>query len=65
MDHPAAESGETNSVSGGEIEIEKLPLHEVEIRRRELLPVFKQSTILTEVLLAGNVNETTFLVFLA
>lgn len=42
MDHPAAESGETVSSSGGEIEIEKLPLHEVEIRRRELLPVFKQ-----------------------
>ncbi|XP_062179569.1 autophagy-related protein 18h-like isoform X2 [Phragmites australis] len=42
MDHPAAESGETDTISGGEIEIEKLPLHEVEIRRRELLPVFKQ-----------------------
>jgi hypothetical protein len=41
MDHPAAESVESVS-SGGEIEIEKLPLHEVEIRRRELLPVFKQ-----------------------
>ncbi|TVU19320.1 hypothetical protein EJB05_35464, partial [Eragrostis curvula] len=42
MDHPAEESGETIGTSGGEIEIEKLPLHEVEIRRRELLPVFKQ-----------------------
>ncbi|GJM88553.1 hypothetical protein PR202_ga04628 [Eleusine coracana subsp. coracana] len=42
MDHPAEESGETVGVTGGEIEIEKLPLHEVEIRRRELLPVFKQ-----------------------
>ncbi|KAJ1262836.1 hypothetical protein BS78_09G140400 [Paspalum vaginatum] len=42
MDCPAAESGETVNSSGGEIEIEKLPLHEVEIRRRELLPVFKQ-----------------------
>ncbi|CAL5094883.1 unnamed protein product [Urochloa decumbens] len=42
MDHPAVESGETVNSSGGEIEIEKLPLHEVEIRRRELLPVFKQ-----------------------
>nr|CAB3465281.1 unnamed protein product [Digitaria exilis] len=42
MDHPAAESGEALSSSGGEIEIEKLPHHEVEIRRRELLPVFKQ-----------------------
>ncbi|XP_062231342.1 autophagy-related protein 18g-like isoform X2 [Phragmites australis] len=41
MDHPAAESGETVDI-GGEIEIEKLLLHEVEIRRRELLPVFKQ-----------------------
>lgn len=42
MDHPAEELGETVGVSGGEIEIEKLPLQEVEIRRRELLPVFKQ-----------------------
>jgi hypothetical protein len=42
MDHPLEESGETVGVSSGEIEIEKLPLHEVEIRRRELLPVFKQ-----------------------
>jgi hypothetical protein len=42
MDHPAEESGETVGVSGGEIGIEKLSLHEVEIRRRELLPVFKQ-----------------------
>lgn len=42
IDNPAAESGETVSIIGGEIEIEKLPLHEVELRRRELLPVFKQ-----------------------
>ncbi|KAL6909943.1 hypothetical protein ACP4OV_001201 [Aristida adscensionis] len=42
MDHPTSESGETVGICGGEIEIEKLPLHEVEIRRRELLPVFKQ-----------------------
>ncbi|KAL6610199.1 hypothetical protein ACP70R_040168 [Stipagrostis hirtigluma subsp. patula] len=42
MDHPASKSGETIGTSAGEIEIEKLPLHEVEIRRRELLPVFKQ-----------------------
>ncbi|KAM3410415.1 hypothetical protein ACQJBY_002556 [Aegilops geniculata] len=42
MDHPATESGEAVSVHGGEIEIEKLALHEVELRRRELLPVFKQ-----------------------
>lgn len=25
---------------GGEFEIEKLPVHEVEIRRKDLLPVF-------------------------
>jgi hypothetical protein len=42
MDHPLEEAGETVGVSSGEIEIEKLPLHEDEIRRRELLPVFKQ-----------------------
>jgi hypothetical protein len=42
MDHPARDSGEAASVHGGEIEIEKLALHEVELRRRELLPVFKQ-----------------------
>lgn len=30
------------SGSGGEIEIEKLPFKEVEIKRRELLPVFEQ-----------------------
>jgi hypothetical protein len=42
VDHPAAESGEAVSINGGEIEIEKLALHEVELRRRELLPVFKQ-----------------------
>uniref|UniRef100_A0A0E0L2E8 Uncharacterized protein n=1 Tax=Oryza punctata TaxID=4537 RepID=A0A0E0L2E8_ORYPU len=42
IDQPRAKSGESLSSSGGEIEIEKLPLHEVELRRRELLPVFKQ-----------------------
>jgi hypothetical protein len=42
MDHPAIDSGKAVSVHGGEIEIEKLALHEVELRRRELLPVFKQ-----------------------
>ncbi|KAL5202597.1 hypothetical protein ABZP36_013549 [Zizania latifolia] len=42
MDQTVAESGESVDLSGGEIEIEKLPLHEVELRRRELLPVFKQ-----------------------
>ncbi|KAG8068790.1 hypothetical protein GUJ93_ZPchr0005g15074 [Zizania palustris] len=42
MDQTVAESGESVDYSGGEIEIEKLPLHEVELRRRELLPVFKQ-----------------------
>ncbi|AQK85860.1 Autophagy-related protein 18g [Zea mays] len=42
MGYPAAELVESVSSGGGEIEIEKLPLHEVEIRRRELLPVFKQ-----------------------
>jgi Breast carcinoma amplified sequence 3 len=30
------------NLSGGEIEIEKLPFNEVEIKRRELLPVFEQ-----------------------
>ncbi|KAJ6803554.1 autophagy-related protein 18h-like [Iris pallida] len=28
--------------AGGEIEIEKMPLHEVEFRRKDLLPVFEQ-----------------------
>ncbi|CAM0955561.1 unnamed protein product [Alopecurus aequalis] len=42
MDRPATDSGEAVTVHGGEIEIEKLALHEVELRRRELLPVFKQ-----------------------
>lgn len=28
---------------GGEIEFEKLPFREVEIRRKDLLPVFKTS----------------------
>ncbi|KAM0902310.1 hypothetical protein ACQ4PT_019357 [Festuca glaucescens] len=42
MDHPATDSGEAVALHGGEIEVEKLALHEVELRRRELLPVFKQ-----------------------
>ncbi|XWS76465.1 hypothetical protein CRYUN_Cryun01aG0178600 [Craigia yunnanensis] len=35
MDSPRA-----NSCKGGEFEIEKVPVHEVEIKRKELLPVF-------------------------
>lgn len=31
---------------GGEIEFEKLPFHEVEIRRKDLLPVFKSSHLI-------------------
>jgi len=27
---------------GGEVEVEKIPLQEVEIRRKDLLPVFEQ-----------------------
>lgn len=30
----------TENHTGGEIEIEKVPVHEVEIRQRDLLPVF-------------------------
>lgn len=26
--------------TGGEIEVEKIPVHEIEIKRRDLLPVF-------------------------
>ncbi|KAM7253993.1 hypothetical protein ACFE04_031675 [Oxalis oulophora] len=36
MDSPSADSHR----DGGELEIEKLPVHEVEIKRKELLPVF-------------------------
>ncbi|XP_078179016.1 autophagy 18h-like protein isoform X2 [Carex rostrata] len=36
------DAGISLSGSGGEIEIEKLPFNEVEIKRRELLPVFEQ-----------------------
>ncbi|PNT71283.1 autophagy-related protein 18h [Brachypodium distachyon] len=42
IDHPATELVKTGSVNGGEIEIEKSSLHEVELKRRELLPAFKQ-----------------------
>ena len=35
MDSPWA-----NSCKGGEFEIEKVPVHEVEVKRKELLPVF-------------------------
>ena len=35
MDSPWA-----NSYKGGEFEIEKVPVHEVEVKRKELLPVF-------------------------
>lgn len=31
---------------GGEIEIEKLAFHEVEIRRKNLMPVFKSSHVI-------------------
>lgn len=36
----AAEPG--INCSGGEVEIEKIPLQEVEIRRKDLLPIFEQ-----------------------
>lgn len=36
------DAGISLSGSCGEIEIEKLPYNEVEIKRRELLPVFEQ-----------------------
>lgn len=29
-----------NGFTGGEFEVEKLPVHEVEMSRKELLPVF-------------------------
>lgn len=31
-----------DSFAGGEFEIEKVPVHEIEMRRKELLPVFEQ-----------------------
>lgn len=31
-----------DSFSGGEFEVEKVPVHEVEMRQKELLPVFDQ-----------------------
>lgn len=34
------DSPRVNSHTGGEFEIEKVSVHEVEIRRKELLPVF-------------------------
>lgn len=36
----ANEENLTEDPSGGEIEIEKFPDHEVEIKRKDLLPVF-------------------------
>ncbi|KAJ3688093.1 hypothetical protein LUZ61_017257 [Rhynchospora tenuis] len=39
---PNEDAGIGLSDTGGEIEIEKLPVNEVEIKRRELLPVFEQ-----------------------
>lgn len=36
----ANEQNFTESITAGEIEIEKVPVHEVEIRQRDLLPVF-------------------------
>lgn len=30
-----------NGFAGGEFEVEKLPVHEVEMSRKELLPVFE------------------------
>lgn len=36
------EAGNSVIDNCGEIEIERLPLHEIEIRRRDLLPVFEQ-----------------------
>jgi hypothetical protein len=30
----------TENHAGGEIELEKVPVHEIEIKRRDLLPVF-------------------------
>jgi hypothetical protein len=34
------DSPRVDTLAGGEFEIEKVPIHEVEIRRKELLPVF-------------------------
>lgn len=31
-----------DSFSGGEFEVEKVPVHEIEMRQKELLPVFHQ-----------------------
>nr|DAD33509.1 TPA_asm: hypothetical protein HUJ06_012360 [Nelumbo nucifera] len=36
----AKERGYTKDSAGGEVEIEKIPVHEVELRRNDLLPVF-------------------------
>lgn len=34
------DSSRANSHNGGEFEIEEVPVHEVEIKSKELLPVF-------------------------
>ncbi|ONK62900.1 uncharacterized protein A4U43_C07F9290 [Asparagus officinalis] len=40
---PSGDSGKSAiDCTGGEVEIEKIPLHEVEIRRKDLLPVFER-----------------------
>lgn len=31
-----------DSFPGGEFEVEKVPIHEIEMRQKELLPVFHQ-----------------------
>ncbi|XP_058083559.1 autophagy-related protein 18g-like isoform X2 [Magnolia sinica] len=41
MPSNASERKLANDCSGGEIEIEKIPVHEVEIRRKDLMPVFE------------------------
>ncbi|KAJ8620654.1 hypothetical protein MRB53_029183 [Persea americana] len=41
MTPKAGEAKFANDSSGGEIEIENVPIHEVEIRRKDLLPVFE------------------------
>lgn len=38
----AIEQNGTKDLTGGEIEIEKFPVHEVEVRRKNLLPVSDQ-----------------------
>lgn len=38
----ASEPNFTKDLTGGEIEIEKVPVHDVEIRRKDLLPVSDQ-----------------------